>query len=162
MKRLSWLMVLALAAPVAVQKAVAQTGPDDIAKQAEEKAAAGDVDGAIELLRRAVGMPNASGEISLKLARLLEGRLQLDAAIAAFQAASDKLSGALKGEALGRMSIAQEMRGMPQAAATADAALQADPAGAWPLTAAARARARQGKGAEAVPLAEKAVADLRV
>src|SRR5262245_31197039 len=168
MKRWHRLMVLALsfAAPLAAaqkpaQKQPAQAGaasPEELAKQAEQKAAAGDVEGALELLRKAAAMPAASGDVSLKLGRLLESRLELDAAIGAFQAAADKLSGPAKGEALGRMSVAQEVRGMPQSAASAEAALQADAAGAWPLVAAARARARQGKGDEAVAMAEKAQA----
>jgi tetratricopeptide (TPR) repeat protein len=159
-------LALAFAAPLAAQKPAQQkqpaasgpASPEELARQAEQKAAAGDVEGALELLRKAAAMPAATGDVSLKLGRLLESRLELDAAIAAFQAAADKLSGPQKGEALGRMSVAQEVRGMAQSAQSADAALQADPAGAWPLVAAARARARQGKGDEAVAMVEKAQA----
>jgi tetratricopeptide (TPR) repeat protein len=157
MKRVSWLLALVLCAPAAAQKPSGPAGPDELARQAEAKAAAGDVDGALELLRKAAAMPSASGDVQLKLGRLLESRLELDAAIGAFQIAADKLSGPAKGEALARMAIAQEVRGMAQSAASADAALQADAAGAWPLAAAARARARQGKGDEAVAMAQKSV-----
>jgi tetratricopeptide (TPR) repeat protein len=86
-----------------------------------------------------------------------EARYELDAAIAAYTAAAEKLAGAEKGEALGRLAIAQEMRGVAAFAATADAALAADPQGCFPLAAAARARARDRRADESLQLAERAV-----
>src|SRR5262245_52691375 len=77
---------------------------DELLAQADGKQKAGDLDGAVELLRRASGLEGATGEPSLRLGRVLEQKLDLDAAMDAYKAASDKLSGAAKGEALGRLS----------------------------------------------------------
>jgi tetratricopeptide (TPR) repeat protein len=137
------------------KKAVAVTA-DELVKQAEAKAAAGDLDGAADLLRKASGMEGAgAGDASLRLGRLLEDRYEIDNAIDAYRAAADKQSGPAKGEALGRLAAAQDMRGMAEAAASAEAAVAADPAGVWPTIALARARARQGKADEAIALAQK-------
>lgn len=86
-----------------------------------------------------------------------EARYELDAAIAAYTGAAEKLAGAQKGEALGRLSIAQELRGMAAFVATADAALAADAQGCYPLASAARARAWVRKADESLQLAERAV-----
>ncbi len=124
--------------------------------QAEEKLAAGDLAGAIELLNKAA--PGAGGDVSLRLGQLLERRLDLDTAMDAYRAAAQKLSGAAKGEALGRLALILELRGIPEAPATAEAAAAADPEGAWPGLVRARALAREGKGDEALALARKAQA----
>lgn len=124
--------------------------------QAEEKVAAGDLEGAIEILSKAAA--GAGGDVSLRLGQLLERRFDLDMAMDAYKAAAAKLSGAAKGEALGRLAVILELRGMPEAPATAETAAAADPDGAWPLIARARARAREGKGDEALALAQKAQA----
>lgn len=154
MQRWTWLMVLALAAPLSAQ----QQGPEDLLKRAQQLAASGDAAGAVELLSKAAAMPNAAGEVSLELGRLQQSRLEFDAAIAAYQAAAAALSGAAQGEALGRMAVAQEVRGVGPSPATVEAALAASPEGPWPLLAAARARAREGQGEAALALAQKAKA----
>jgi len=165
-----WALTLALALPAAAdqkdkkekdkkaaEKPAAVT-PADLMAQAEQKVASGDRDGAVELLRKAASMEGAGGEPSLRLGRVLESTYDLDSAVDAYRVAAEQLSGPAKGEALGRMSVVQETRGMPEATATAETAVAVDPSGAWPLIAAARARAREKKGDEAVALAEKAVA----
>ena len=129
---------------------------EEALSQADEKVKAGDLDGAAELLRKAAAMEGATGEPSLRLGRVFETRYELDAAIDAYKAAGAKLSGPAKGEALGRLAVVQEMRGSTEAAATAEAAAATDPAGAWPVVALSRARAREGKGDEAAALAQKA------
>jgi tetratricopeptide (TPR) repeat protein len=159
MTRIVLSLVLAVAAPAAVaQKKPTAATPEELMQQADAKVAAGDVEGALELLRRAVALPGASGEPSLRLGRVLESRFELDSAIDAYKTAAEKLSGPAKGEALGRLAVAQEMRGSPEAAASADAAAAADPEGAWTKLAMARARARAGKGDEALALASDAAA----
>jgi tetratricopeptide (TPR) repeat protein len=156
-------LALVLAVPAADQKKVEQkkAGPasaEELMKQADEKSAAGDVDGAVELLRRAVALGGASGEPDLRLGRALESRFELDGAIDAYKAAAPKLAGAQKGEALARLAIAQEMRGSAEAAQSAEAAAAADPEGGWGKVALSRARAHAGKGDEALALAGDAVA----
>jgi tetratricopeptide (TPR) repeat protein len=168
MARWVWLLVLLLAVPAGAddknkkeQKPAAKAvgaSLDDLLKQADEKSAAGDLDGAIEILHKAQAQEGASGEASMRLARTLDAKYDLDLAIDAYRAASAKLSGAGKGEALGRMAVLQDARGMAEATATAQAAVAADPAGAWPTIALSRLRAREGKGDEAVELAQKAAA----
>jgi len=138
--------------------AQAATVPADLLRQAEEKAAAGDLDGAADLLRKAAALPGATGEPSLRLGRLLESKHELDTAIDAYQAAAAGLSGAAKGEALARLSIVQHLRGVSAWAVSAESAVAADPEGAWPASALAMARGRQGKADEALALARKAEA----
>jgi len=92
---------------------------EDLVKQADEKGAAGDAAGAKELLEKAAAMPTASGDVGLKLGRFLQSTHDLDAAMDAYKSAGDKLTGAAKGEALGRLAIVQETRGVPEFAATA-------------------------------------------
>jgi tetratricopeptide (TPR) repeat protein len=122
-------------------------------KDAEAKIAAGDVDGAIAALDPVAA---TNGAAALKLGQLRETKGELDLAIDAYKAASATLSGAAKGEALGRMAVAQDARGMSEAAATADAAIAADPGGVWPTIAAARRKVQEGKPDEAIALAQKA------
>jgi tetratricopeptide (TPR) repeat protein len=126
--------------------------------EADAKVAAGDLDGAAEALTRAAAAPGATGEPSLRLGRVREQQSQYDVAIDAYKAAADKLTGPAKGEALGRMAVLQQLRGMAEAPATAQAAAAADPEGVWPTIALARLRAQEGKGDEAKALAQKAAA----
>ena len=126
--------------------------------EADAKVAAGDLDGAAEALARAAAAPGATGEPSLRLGRVREQQSQLDVAIDAYKVAADKLAGPAKGEALGRLAVLQQLRGMPEASASAAAAALADPEGAWPVIAQSRMRAQEGKGDEAKALAEKAAA----
>ncbi len=162
-------LTLALAIPVSPeqkkpeqkkgeQKKAGPATPEDLFQKPDEKIAAGDSDGALELLRRAVALGGASGDPGLRLGRLLESRYELDGAIDAYKAAADKLAGGAKGEALARLAVVQEMRGSPEAAQSAEAAVAADPEGAWTKVALARARARAGKTDEALSLAAEAVA----
>ena len=76
----------------------------------------------------------------------------------AYRSAGEKLAGAAKGEALARLALAQEIRGMADFPATAEAAAAADKDGPYPTIALARVRAREGKGDDALALAQKAVA----
>jgi tetratricopeptide (TPR) repeat protein len=172
MKLLIGVLVLAAALPAVAQekgkkdekkedKKAAAAGPatpESLMREAEQKAAAGDKDGAAEVLRRAAAMPAATGDVSMRLGRLLEGKYEFDAAIDAYKAAADKLTGPAKGEALGRTAVLQQVRGMPEAAATAKAAGEADPQGVWPIIAKSRALAREGKADEAVALAQQVAA----
>ncbi len=133
----------------------AQAAVVDPLKDADAKLAAGDVDGAIAVLQAAAATNGAAG---LKLGVVHEGKGELDLAIDAYKAAATTLTGAAKGEALGRVSVAQYARGMAEAAASADAALAADPEGVWPTIAAARRKVQEGKPDEAIALAQKAAA----
>jgi tetratricopeptide (TPR) repeat protein len=168
MTAFAWILVAALvAAPSADKKdkkkppdkpVAAAVTPEELMRQAEEKAAAGDLDGAVGLLRQAAALPGATGEPSLRLGRVLEDKHELDTAIDAYQSAASGLSGAARGEALARLSIVQYLRGVAATTASAEAAVAADPEGAWPASALAMARARQGQADEAMALARKAVA----
>jgi superkiller protein 3 len=167
MKRWAFLLVMLLVALPALaqqkekkdekKKPAGPATAEDLVKEAEAKAAAGDADGAVESLRKACEMPTG-GDGCLQLGRLLESRFEIDNAIDAYKSAADKLAGAAKGEALGRQAVAQGLRGSPEAAATAEAAAAADAAGVWPAIALARARAQAGKADEAIALAQKATA----
>ncbi len=163
MKRWSWLLVAALAVSPALgaekkkdgKKGKAAAAQVDPLQEAEAKAAAGDVTGAIEALEALVATePRAA----LRLGVLRQGQGELDLAIDAYKVAGEKLTGPAQGEALGRMAVLQVTRGMPEAAASAEAAAAADPEGLWPTIAMAYRRAQDGQGAEAVTLAQKAVA----
>jgi tetratricopeptide (TPR) repeat protein len=164
--RLALCLTLALAVPgvaqekkgTAPQKKAPPATAEELVQQADERIAAGDLDGAAELLRRAVDLGGESGDPELRLGRLLESRYELDAAIDAYKGAGGKLTGATKGEALARLAVAQEMRGSAEAGASAEAAASADPEGAWTKLALARARARAGQADEALALAADAVA----
>jgi tetratricopeptide (TPR) repeat protein len=138
------------AAPVAQAPAV-----QDAVKDAEAKLAGGDTDGAIALLEKAAG---ADGKAALRLGQLRDGRGELEPAVDAYKSAADKLTGPGKGEALGRMAVVQDSRGIAEAAASAEAAIAADPEGVWPTIAISYRRAHEGKVDEAVALAQKAVA----
>jgi tetratricopeptide (TPR) repeat protein len=140
------------------KKAAAAPAAVDPLADADAKIAAGDLDGAAEALARAASAPGATGEPSLRLGRVREQQSQLDVAIDAYKAAAAKLTGPAQGEALGRMAVLQQIRGMGEAAATAQAAAAADPEGVWPTIALARLRAKEGQGDEAKALALKAAA----
>ncbi len=128
--------------------------PQDVVKEAEAKLAAGDADAAIALLEKAGTDPKAA----LRLGRLRESRGELLPAEDAYRAAADKLVGPEKGEAFGRLAVVQDARGVADAAASAEAAIAADPEGVWPTIAISYRRAHEGKADEAVALAQKAVA----
>jgi tetratricopeptide (TPR) repeat protein len=171
MKRFSWLLVAALAvspalaedkkkddkkakeaaAAPAAQAPVAQ----DAVKEAEAKLAAGDADGALAVLDKAMaGNPAAA----LRLGALRAARGELDLAVDALKSAAERLTGPARGEALGRLAVVQESRGMADAGASAEAALAADPEGVWPTIAMSHRLAHQGKADEGIALARKAVA----
>jgi len=171
MKRWSWLLVAALlAAPAlaedkkkedkkakeapAAQAPVAPAPAQDVVKDAEAKLAAGDADKAFAMLEKAALV---DGRVGLRLGMLRESRGELLPAEDAYKGAADKLSGAEKGEALGRLAVVQDARGVAAAAANADAAVAADPDGLWPTIAMSYRRAHEGKADEAVALAQKAV-----
>jgi len=166
MKRLALpLLAVLLAVPAAAddkkkddkkgKEAAAQPVVVDPLKDAEAKLAAGDAEGAIKALEVVAA---ANGAAALRLGVLREDRGETDLAIDAYKAASATLTGAPKGEALGRMAVAQDARGMSEARATAEAALAADPEGVWPTIAASYLRIHEGKADEGVALAQKAVA----
>ena len=96
--------------------APAAAAAPDVVKDAEAKLAAGDADAAIAVLEKAMGM---DGTAALRLGRLREARGELDQAIDAYKAAAARLAGPGKGEALGRMAVAEDSRGMTDAAASA-------------------------------------------
>jgi tetratricopeptide (TPR) repeat protein len=158
-----WVLPLLIASNAAAwQKdkppAKAAAAAVDPMAEAEAKITAGDLDGAAALLRTAAAAPATAGAASLRLGRLHDMRSEFELAVDAYKVAGDKLTGPAKGEALARLAIAQQLRGMPEASATAQAALAADPEGAWPRLAQARLLAREGKGDEALALAQAAAA----
>jgi tetratricopeptide (TPR) repeat protein len=167
MKSWSWLLVAALAAAPGLaddkkkddKKAkdapVAQAPAPDAVTDAEARLAAGETDAAIELLERAMG---ADPKAALRLGRLRESRGELLPAEDAYKSAAERLTGPDKGEALGRMAVVQDARGVAEAAASAEAAIAADPEGLWPTIAMSYRRAHEGKADEAVALAQKALA----
>jgi tetratricopeptide (TPR) repeat protein len=172
MKRWSWLLLAALAAApsiaddkkkedkkakeVPVAQAAAQApAPQDVVKEAEAKLAAGDAEKAIALLEKAA---RTDPKAALRLGRLRESRGELLPAEDAYKAAAEKMTGPDKGEALGRMAVVQDAGGVADAAASAEAAIAADPEGLWPTMAMSYRRAHEGKPDEAVALAQKAVA----
>jgi tetratricopeptide (TPR) repeat protein len=134
--------------------APAAAAAQDAVKEAEAKLAAADADAAIAILEKAMGTDGMAG---LRLGRLRESRGELDQAIDAYKSAADKLAGPAKGEALGRLAVAEDARGMTAAVADAEAALAADPEGAWPTIAMSYRRAHEGQLDEAIALAQKAV-----
>ena len=135
--------------------APAAVAGQDAVKDAEAKLAAGDADGAIAVLEKAMG---TDGMAALRLGRLRDSRGELDQAVDAYKAAAGLLTGPAKGEALGRMAVAEDSRGMADAAASAEAAIAADPEGVWPTIAMSYRRVHEGQPDEAVALAQKAVA----
>ena len=161
MKRCASLLATALLATVASAGARAQeeaAAPDPVA-EAEATLAAGDSDGAVEVLQKGMDTPGvAGGEAALRLGVLREARGELDNAIDAYVAAAQKLDGAGKGEALGRVAVVQYTRGMVEAGASAEAAAAADADGVWPTIAMSYRDVHEGKVDEAVALAERAVA----
>jgi tetratricopeptide (TPR) repeat protein len=95
---------------------------------------------------------------ALRLGQVRESRGELDLAVDAYKSAADRLTGAGRGEALARLAVVQDTRGMADAATNAEAALAADPEGVWPTIAMAYRRVHEGKADEAVALAQKALA----
>lgn len=171
MTHAAWLLALLLVTPLAAEKdkdkdkkkpetaaKPAAVSVDDLVRQADEKAAAGDAAGAKELLQKAAAMPGATGDVGLRLGRVLDSTHDLDAAMDAYRSASEKLTGSAKGEALGRLALVEEARGAAGLPATVAAAVAADKDGPFPSIALARSQAREGKGDEALALAEKAAA----
>ncbi len=168
MKRWSWLLLAALVAAPAIaddkkkddkkakEAPVAQAPAAlDALKEAEAKVSAGDSDGAVAILDTAMAAdPNAA----LRLGQLREARGELDLAVDAYKSAAERLTGPGKGEALGRLAVVQESRGMADAGANAEAAIAADAEGVWPTIAMSHHRAHEGKLDEGVALAQKAVA----
>src|SRR5690242_3949871 len=127
MTHVAWLLAFLLAAPAAADKdkekdkdkkkpaeaaRPAAVSTADLVRQADEKAAAGDAAGAVALLQKAAAAPDAGGEVSLRLGRALEGAHDLDGAMDAYRAAGEKLAGAARGEALARLALVQETRGV--------------------------------------------------
>jgi tetratricopeptide (TPR) repeat protein len=146
------LLAFLLAVPTLApgQKTKPSPAPEDLLAKAKEKEAAGDLDGAIDLLQK------AGNTAALHLGQILEKKHDLDRAIDAYQKGASNLTGPGQGEALARLSLLQELRGIPEFQASAVAATAADPEGAWPEVALAEARAREGKGDEALALAGRA------
>ncbi len=168
MMRWSWLLAVALFASPAFaadkkddkkkddKKAPAATAAQqDPLAAAQEKLAAGNTEEAVSILDKAMA---TDGRAGLRLGELRETRGELDLAVDAYKVAAEKLTGAGKGEALGRMAVVQDTRGMAEAAASADAAVAADPEGVWPTIALSYRRTHEGKADEGVTLAQKAVA----
>lgn len=138
--------------------AAAVAVPDPV-EHAREKIAAGDLDGAQDILSRSAGGPGENGGLAgLALGQLLETRGQIDTAADAYKAAAEKLSGKHKGEALARAALLLDLRGLEGFAPLAEAALASDPEGVWPLAAAAHLRADAGQAEEALALARRAEA----
>ena len=135
--------------------APAAVAGQDAVKDAEAKLAAGDADAAIAVLEKAMG---TDGMAALRLGRLRDSRGELDQAVDAYKAAAVLLTGPAQGEALGRRAVAEDSRGMADAAASAQAAIAADPEGVWPMIAMSYRRVHEGQPDEAVALAQKAVA----
>jgi tetratricopeptide (TPR) repeat protein len=167
MKRWAWVLAMALlAAGVgAVQDEPAQepeyvivnlTAAELVAK-ADEKLAAGDKSGAATDLDDALRAEGATPDLALRLGLLREELGELDNAIDAYGKAGAGLEGPAKGEALGRQAVLQYTRGMPEAAASAEAAVAADAEGVWPTIAMSYRDVYEGEVDEAVALARKAV-----
>jgi tetratricopeptide (TPR) repeat protein len=130
--------------------------PVDYLREAESQLAAGNVDRAIYLLEKGA---RTDGKVALRLGKLRESRGELLFAEDAYKAAAGLLSGAGKGEALGRKAVVEDSRGATAAAATStEAAVAADSEGLWPTIALSYLRAHEGKVDEAVALAQKALA----
>ncbi len=129
----------------------------ELEAQADEKLAAGDKDGAVVALEQALRAEGATGEMAMRLGLLHEELGGLDNAIDAYGVAGEKLEGAAKGEALGRMAVVQYTRGMTEASATAEASVAADAEGLWPTIAMSYRNAHEGQAEEGVALARKAV-----
>jgi tetratricopeptide (TPR) repeat protein len=161
-----WALALLLVVPAVSDakdkkpKKVEETVPPGIeaVNKAEQNVADGNIEAAIDVLRHATQEEGMSGEPFLRLGQLLEGRFEMDSAIDAYRSAAERLEGAPKGEALARLSLLEVARGMGDPDATAQAAIAADPEGAWPQIALARACARQLKPDEAIAAAQKALA----
>src|SRR5437773_1149505 len=156
MKALMAVLILALAVPAAAQEkskkddkkqapAPAASSPDQLMREAEQKAAAGDKDGAAELLRRAVAMPAATG-----------GDGQGDEAVALAQKVA-ATGGAAAPSALG---YAQEAKGdLAASEASYRAALDDPEQKAIASVGLARVLRKTGRAGEAEPILKKAIED---
>jgi tetratricopeptide (TPR) repeat protein len=142
----------------ATEPAAQDAAAQDAVSEAEAKLAAGDSDGAVKALEDGMDLLGAPGaQAALRLGVLRESRGELDTAIDAYGAAANRLEGAGKGEALGRLAVVQYTRGMAEAPASAEAAAAADPEGLWPTIAMSYRDVHGGKVDEGVALARKAV-----
>jgi tetratricopeptide (TPR) repeat protein len=141
------------AAPV-----VTLTPGEEAVKKAQEKIALGQTEPAKRILETATQVEGMTGEPFLLYAQLLEPTTEWERAAGAYKTASERLSGPAKAEALARLSILQDVNGIGEAAASAEAAVAADPEGAWPAVALARQRVHQKRADEALTLAQKALA----
>jgi tetratricopeptide (TPR) repeat protein len=142
-------------APAAQAPAPQAPVPPDLVKDAEAKLAAGDSEGAVALLEKAA---RTDPKAAFRLGQVRELRGEILPAADAYKAAAGRLAGREKGEALGRLAVMQDVGGVAEAAASAEAAIVADPEGLWPTIALSYRRAHEGKADEAVALAQKAVA----
>ncbi len=124
----------------------------------DERLQTGDVDGAITVLKQATEKEGAPAVLSLRLAQLHDDKLEAEPALEVLKAVAAKEAGAIKGEAAGRQAVIENAWGIGDPAVAAEAAAAADPDGLWPTIALASARAKQGRGDEALMLAQKAVA----
>ena len=165
MKRWAWvpavvllMTVVGVAGAGAQEKAATEAATPDAVAEAEGLLAAGDSDGAAKVLEKGMDtIGTGGGAAALRLGVLRVSRGELDTAIDAYTAAAERLEGPAKGEALGRMAVVQDTRGMAEAAASAEAAVAADPDGVWPTIAMSFRRVDEGQADEAVSLARKAV-----
>jgi tetratricopeptide (TPR) repeat protein len=166
-----WLAMVLLATPASAldrdkkdkdkksDKKEAQAVVQSPLEEAEAKLAAGDREGALDALQKGSQAPGVpGGQAALRLGELREDGGELDLAIDAYRLAAEKLEGAAKGEALGRLAVVQDTRGTGDAEATAQAAVATDPEGVWPTIAMSHRQVHEGHPDEAVALAEKAVA----
>jgi tetratricopeptide (TPR) repeat protein len=172
MKALAWVVVGLLVVP-AVSSAAEKKGKDKVpaapaaaklspgeeaVKKAQDRVASGQTDLAKRTLEDAMQVENMTGEPFLMLAEMLEPSTEWEKAAGAYKTAAERLSGAAKAEALGRLSALQDLNGIAEAAANAEAAAAADPEGVWPKIALARQRARQKRGDDALALAQQTAA----
>jgi hypothetical protein len=138
MKRWSSLLVAALLAA----SVFADDTTDDTTRDAKEAAAAPGAqapvaqapgaDAAVATLEKAM---RVDPKAALQLGRLRESRGEFLDAEDAYRTAAAALTGIEKGEAFGRMAVLQDARGATDAAASAEAAMAADPEGLWPTIA---------------------------
>lgn len=143
-------LLLSLAAPAA-----AQTHHDPAAalQEADAKQKAGDLAGALAVLKKAAESASAPAELHVRLAQVYEAHGELDLAIDTYALATAKLSGAALAEAHARRALAQELRGMQTAAdESAQAAMKADATSAWARATAARHKAKDGEGDAALAM----------
>lgn len=127
--------------------------------EADAKQKAGDLAGALAVLKKAADSASAPGEVHARLAQVYEAQGELDLAVDAWALATAKLTGAALAEAHARRALAQELRGMQAAAdASAQAAIEADAASPWARALVARHLAKDGDGDAALARLEGAEA----